>query len=107
MGLRYEGFEVESVDSGTAALARFRSFAPHLVILDWMLPDQEGIEVCRELRAVSDVPILMLTARSELEDKVEGLESGADDYLSKPFKFKELLARVRAMLRRAGLDQGR
>jgi len=107
MGLKYEGFEVESADSGITALERFRSFAPHLLILDWMLPDRDGIEVCRELRAVSDVPIIMLTARGELEDKVEGLESGADDYLAKPFKFKELLARVRALLRRSGLDQGR
>jgi DNA-binding response OmpR family regulator len=107
MGLTYEGFDVRCAESGSAALEDFRSFAPSLVILDWMLPDLDGISVCRQLRAVSDVPILMLTARGELEDKVEGLESGADDYLPKPFKFKELLARVRAMLRRAGLDQGR
>jgi DNA-binding response OmpR family regulator len=107
MGLRYEGFEVAAADGGREALRQFREFAPHLVILDWMLPDHDGIAVCKELRSVSDVPILMLTARGEVEDKVQGLESGADDYLPKPFKFQELLARVRAMLRRAGLDQGR
>jgi DNA-binding response OmpR family regulator len=107
VGLEYEGFETQSAVSGRAALTQFRSFRPHLVVLDWLLPDLDGIAVCRALRTVSDVPILMLTAKTELEDKVLGLESGADDYLPKPFKFKELLARVRALLRRAGVDHGR
>ena len=107
MGLQYEGFETASADTGRAALAKFRAVSPHLIILDWMLPDLDGITVCRELRAISDVPVLMLTAKSELEDKVLGLESGADDYLPKPFKFRELLARVRALLRRSGADHGR
>ncbi len=103
MGLQYEGFETATASSGREALGMVRSFAPHLVILDWMLPDLDGIAVCRELRTISDVPIIMLTARGELEDRVSGLEAGADDYLAKPFKFLELLARVRAQLRRAGM----
>ena len=107
MGLRYEGFETSTAETGTAALRQFREVTPHLVILDWMLPDRDGIQVCKDLRSTSDVPILMLTARGELDDRVLGLESGADDYLPKPFKFRELLARVRALLRRAGADQGR
>jgi DNA-binding response OmpR family regulator len=107
MGLRYEGFDTAVADSGAVALRRFREVDPHLVILDWMLPDRDGLQVCKDLRSTSDVPILMLTARGDLDDKVLGLESGADDYLPKPFKFRELLARVRALLRRAGADQGR
>lgn len=107
MGLRYEGFETATAESGTAALRQFREVVPHLVILDWMLPDRDGLQVCKDLRSTSDVPILMLTARGDLDDRVLGLESGADDYLPKPFKFRELLARVRALLRRAGADQGR
>src|SRR5262245_31508684 len=83
VGLEYEGFQIQSAVSGRAALTQFRAFRPHLVILDWLLPDLDGIAVCRSLRTVSEVPILMLTARSELEDKVLGLESGADDYLAK------------------------
>ncbi len=107
MGLQYEGFETATAETGWAALDRFRSFAPHLVILDWMLPDLDGLAVCKRLRATSDVPILMLTAKGELDDKVLGLESGADDYVPKPFKFRELLARVRALLRRTNADPGR
>jgi len=103
MGLQYEGFETRAAGSGREALEAFRSFKPDLIVLDWMLPDLDGVAVCRELRRVANVPILMLTARGELEDRVEGLESGADDYLTKPFKFQELLARVRALLRRAGM----
>lgn len=106
MGLTHEGYEVQSAPAGRAGLESFRGFSPHLVVLDVMLPDVDGIEVCRKLRAVSRVPIIMLTASGELDDKVRGLESGADDYLPKPFKFKELLARVRALLRRAGADLG-
>ena len=100
MGLRYEGYEVHVARDGDAALQMAKRLRPDLVILDWMLPERDGLEVCRWLRAQGDVPIIMLTAREELDDRVEGLDSGADDYLPKPFKFKELLARVRALLRR-------
>ena len=100
MGLRYEGYEVHVARDGDAALQMAKRLRPDLVILDWMLPERDGLEVCRWLRAQGDVPIIMLTARGELDDRVEGLDSGADDYLPKPFKFKELLARVRALLRR-------
>jgi DNA-binding response OmpR family regulator len=106
MGLRYEGFATATAESGRTALDRFRELSPRLVVLDWMLPDRDGIQVCRQLRGISDVPILMLTAKGELDDKVAGLEAGADDYLPKPFKFRELLARIRALLRRAGADPG-
>lgn len=105
MGLNYEGFETLTAGTGVQALELFRGAHPDLVILDVMLPDKDGITVCKELRAVSNVPILMLTARGELEDKVVGLNSGADDYLPKPFKFQELLARVKALLRRSGMAQ--
>ena len=100
MGLRYEGFEVEVAKDGPGALASFQRRRPDLGILDLNLPGLDGMEVCRRLRRSSDVPILMLTARGEVDERVEGLEAGADDYLPKPFKFKELLARTRAVLRR-------
>jgi DNA-binding response OmpR family regulator len=107
MGLRYEGYEVQAVADGEAALAAVQRWRPHLVILDRMLPGMDGLEVCRWLRAKSDALVLMLTARGEVDDRVEGLESGADDYLPKPFKFKELLARMRAVLRRHDVSVGR
>jgi len=100
MGLEYEGFEVETVKDGPAALSSFDARRPDLVILDLNLPGLDGLEVCKRLRQRSDVPIIMLTARGEVDERVEGLEAGADDYLPKPFRFKELLARVRAVLRR-------
>ena len=100
LGLRYEGFQVELAGDGPAALAAFERRRPDLVILDLNLPGLDGLEVCRRLRQRSDVPIVMLTARGDVDERVEGLEAGADDYLPKPFKFKELLARVRAVLRR-------
>jgi DNA-binding response OmpR family regulator len=100
MGLRYEGFEVELARDGPGALAAVASRRPDLVVLDLNLPGLDGLDVCRRLRQSSDVPILMLTARGEVDERVEGLDAGADDYLPKPFKFKELLARVRAVLRR-------
>jgi two-component system response regulator MprA len=101
-GLSYEGYRVTVADSGRLALETARDDAPNLVILDVMLPDGlDGIEVCRRLRAAGDeFPILMLTARDEVADRVAGLDAGADDYLVKPFAFEELLARVRALLRR-------
>jgi DNA-binding response OmpR family regulator len=100
LGLRYEGFEVELARDGPAALEAVARRRPDLVILDLNLPGLDGLEVCRRLRQRSDVPIIMLTARGEVDERVEGLEAGADDYLPKPFKFKELIARVRAVLRR-------
>jgi DNA-binding response OmpR family regulator len=103
-GLRYEGFEVEVAKDGLSALALATRFHPHLIVLDWMLPGLDGYEVCRRVRAQSDVAILMLTAKSGLDDRVAGLDAGADDYLVKPFKFKELLARIRAVLRRHHLS---
>jgi DNA-binding response OmpR family regulator len=98
--LRMEGYEVRAAADGNAALEHGRSFAPDLVILDLGLPGMDGLEVARSLRADDDVPILMLTARDAVESRVEGLDAGADDYLVKPFERQELLARMRALLRR-------
>ncbi len=103
-GLRYEGFDVAVATDGREALAQAARFQPHLVVLDWMLPGLDGLTVCQRLRAQSDMAILMLTARGELDDRIAGLEGGADDYLVKPFKFQELLARIRAILRRHNLS---
>jgi len=100
LGLRYEGFDVHAVTSGRAALDLLNSLAPQVIILDANLPDIDGFEVCRRVRLNSDVLIIMLTVRDTTADKVRGLELGADDYLTKPFRFPELLARIRAMLRR-------
>src|SRR6201985_1003220 len=98
--LRNEGYEVRTSADGVEALDLAVGFVPDLVVLDLGLPGLDGIEVCRRLRMDGDVPILMLTARAETEDRVTGLDSGADDYLVKPFERKELLARIRALLRR-------
>jgi len=98
--LRQEGYEVKTSADGVEALDVATGFVPDLVVLDLGLPRLDGVEVCRRLRAEGDVPILMLTARAETEDRVSGLDSGADDYLVKPFERKELLARIRALLRR-------
>jgi DNA-binding response OmpR family regulator len=97
---RQEGFEVVTAEDGDQALVSFRTSHPDLVILDVMLPHRDGFEVARALRRESDVPVIMLTARDSELDKVVGLEIGADDYLAKPFSTRELVARVRAMLRR-------
>jgi DNA-binding response OmpR family regulator len=97
---RQEGFEVVTADDGDQALVSFRTSHPDLVILDVMLPNRDGFEVARALRRESNVPVIMLTARDSELDKVVGLEIGADDYLAKPFSTRELIARVRAMLRR-------
>ncbi|MCS6774157.1 MAG: response regulator transcription factor [Anaerolineae bacterium] len=99
-GLTYENYKVTTAKDGPSGLAAARDTPPDLVILDWMLPGLDGLEVCMRLRAASNVPILMLTAKDSIHDRVLGLESGADDYLPKPFKFEELRARVRALLRR-------
>lgn len=100
-GLIYEGYRVDVAYDGQSGLSMARDNPPDMVILDWMLPGIDGIEVCRRLRAASEVPILMLTAKDAVTDRVSGLDAGADDYLVKPFSFEELLARVRALLRRS------
>lgn len=100
-GLRTAGFDVVTAASGDEGLERFRRDRPDAVVLDVMLPGKDGLEVCREIRATSAVPVVMLTARSDTIDVVVGLESGADDYVTKPFEMPELVARVRASLRRA------
>ncbi len=99
--LRREGFEVMAVDDGAAAVKAARTHEPDLIVLDIMLPSMDGYQVCRTLRAESTVPILLLSARGEEFDRVLGLELGADDYLPKPFALRELVARIRAMLRRS------
>jgi two-component system, OmpR family, response regulator len=101
MALRYEGFEVAAAASGRRALAEAARFEPDLVVLDVMLPDMEGLEVCRRLRAAQGpVPVVFLTAKDATEDKVAGLTVGGDDYVTKPFSLEELVARIRAVLRR-------
>ncbi|HHT25696.1 MAG TPA: response regulator transcription factor [Firmicutes bacterium] len=99
--LRKEGYDVLTASDGNAALSVFRAEKPDLVILDLMIPDPDGYEVCRQIRAESSVPVIMLTARTEERDRVKGLDIGADDYVVKPFSPRELLARVRAVLRRS------
>jgi two-component system response regulator MprA len=99
--LSFEGYEVDSAENGETALTRLKVHHPDAVILDLMLPDMDGIEVCRRIRVSDKVPILILTARESVKDRVIGLDAGADDYLVKPFALDELLARVRALLRRS------
>jgi len=100
MYLQQAGFRVEAAADGQQALSQVRRLHPALVVLDLMLPDLDGWEVCRRLRAESDLPIIMLTARTDDVDRIVGLELGADDYVTKPFNPRELVARVRAVLRR-------
>lgn len=100
--LAREGYEVEHVGDGAVALARVQTAMPDLIVLDLMLPGVDGREVCRRVRAVSDVPIIMLTALGDTGDRIAGLEIGADDYLAKPFSPRELVARVKNVLKRAG-----
>ena len=102
--LTREGYEVEGVGDGAQAMARFGQVKPDLVILDIMLPGTDGLTICKEIRKLSQVPIIMLTARDEVTDKVVGLEVGADDYLAKPFHPQELVARAKALLRRARVE---
>lgn len=104
-GLTYERYDVTVAYDGEEALAKLREESPDLVILDIMLPTIDGLEVCRRLRSFSSVPVLMLTARDAVQDRVIGLDSGADDYLVKPFALDELLARIRALLRRQKATQ--
>ncbi|MCX8062272.1 MAG: response regulator transcription factor, partial [Anaerolineales bacterium] len=100
-GLAYEGYEVDTAMDGPSGLAMARDNPPDVVILDLMLPGMDGLEVCRRLRAGGPVPILILTAKDTVTDRIQGLDMGADDYMVKPFELDELLARVRALLRRA------
>ena len=100
-GLAYEGYVVDTASDGHSGLAMARDNPPDLVVLDWMLPGLDGLEVCRRLRAGGAVPILMLTAKDTIHNRVQGLDAGADDYMVKPFDLDELLARIRALMRRA------
>jgi two-component system response regulator MprA len=105
--LELEGHEVHVVADGQAALTAMATNHPDLVIVDWMMPVLDGLSVCRQLRAAGDsTPVLILTARGDVRDRVSGLDAGADDYLPKPFALDELLARVRALLRRRPTDDG-
>ncbi len=99
-GLIYEGYRVNVARDGKTGLSIARDNPPDLVILDWMLPGLDGLEVCKRLRTAGDVPILMLTAKDDIKDRVTGLDAGADDYLVKPFSVDELMARIRSLLRR-------
>jgi DNA-binding response OmpR family regulator len=103
--LREEGYELVTARNGREALDRFRSDHPDLVLLDLMMPELGGFEVCNEIRRESDVPVIMLTARSDDVDKIVGLEMGADDYITKPFNPREVVARVKAALRRRDWDR--
>jgi two-component system response regulator MprA len=107
MGFEYEGFDVSVAMTGMEALRMAAAHRPDVVILDVMLPGMDGFDVARRLRRTEDVGIIMLTAREAVDDRVTGLETGADDYVTKPFAFKELLARVRAVLRRRGKNTDR
>jgi DNA-binding response OmpR family regulator len=105
--LKNAGYHVKAVGTGGAALNAIAAEAPALILLDLNLPDMDGLEICRRVRKSSDVPILMLTARDEDVDKIIGLEVGADDYLTKPFNPRELVARVKSVLRRSAPDRRR
>jgi two-component system, OmpR family, response regulator MprA len=98
--LVYEGYQVDTAIEGQSGLNLARDQHPDLIVLDWMLPGMDGLEVCRRLRSGGNIPILMLTAKDTIQDRVQGLDAGADDYLVKPFELDELLARIRALLRR-------
>lgn len=105
MYLEQEGYQVESATEGTDAYQRIMAHPPGLIVLDLMLPGMDGLEICRRVRSESDVPIIMLTARSDDIDRIVGLELGADDYLTKPFNPRELVARVKAILRRSSITE--
>ena len=101
-GFKKEQFKVRSAYTGADGLKAADDFLPHLVILDWMLPDLSGVDVCKMLTELYNIPIVMLTARGSIDDKVYGLESGADDYITKPFDLREVIVRVKTILRRFG-----
>ncbi|MGH9167604.1 MAG: response regulator transcription factor [Acidimicrobiia bacterium] len=103
LGLSYEGAEVVVARDGLQAVTLHRSSAPDIVLLDIMLPHVDGLSALQRMRAVRDTPVILLTAKGELSDRVAGLEAGADDYVTKPFQFPELVARMKAVLRRRGL----
>ncbi len=103
-GLIFEGYKVDAAEDGESALQVARDHEPDAVILDLMLPGMDGLEVCRRLRNASNMPIIMLTARDSVPNRVEGLDAGADDYMIKPFAFDELLARLRALFRRHRME---
>ncbi|MBB6695152.1 response regulator transcription factor [Cohnella xylanilytica] len=102
-GLDKEGFETLAVPSASEGLLETERFRPDLLLLDWMLPDGSGIDVCKQVTATRNIPIIMITAKSDIADKIIGLELGADDYVTKPFDLREVVARVRTLLRRAAL----
>ncbi len=99
-GFKKEGFQVACALTGSEALTLAKEFLPHVVLLDWMLPDISGIDVCRMITETLNIPILMLTAKGTVDDKLYGLEAGADDYITKPFDLREVIARVKTVLRR-------
>jgi two-component system response regulator MprA len=104
-GLAYDGYQVDASYDGETGLMTARENTPDLVILDWMLPGMDGLDVAQRLRTIGNVPILILTAKDTIQDRVQGLDAGADDYMVKPFELDELLARVRALLRRTQQDR--
>ncbi|WP_404303956.1 winged helix-turn-helix domain-containing protein [Paenibacillus sp. DP01] len=99
-GLSMEGFETRTTANGAAGMVELQQFQPNLLILDWMLPDQSGLDICKQVTASYNIPILMITAKSDITDKILGLEFGADDYITKPFDLREVIARIRTILRR-------
>ncbi len=99
-GLKREGFETRTAGSGEEGLREVEAFRPDLLVLDWMLPDRSGLDICKQVTAQYNLPILMLTARSDITDKIRGLEVGADDYITKPFDLREVVVRIRTILRR-------
>ncbi|MGG6311705.1 response regulator transcription factor [Paenibacillus macerans] len=111
-GLYKEGFDIRTAGTGADGLEMMKTFRPDLLLLDWMLPDQSGLDICKKVTAAYNIPILMITAKSDITDKILGLEFGADDYITKPFDLREVLARIRTILRRVqpaghGLEESR
>jgi two-component system response regulator MprA len=103
--LVYEGYQVDTALDGENGLALARDYHPDLVIIDWMLPGMDGLEVCQRLRSTGKIPLMMLTAKDTVQDRVQGLDAGADDYVVKPFDLDELTARIRALMRRTLPDR--
>ncbi len=99
-GLSMEGFQTKTASNGVIGMSELQTFQPDLLLLDWMLPDQSGLDICKKVTANYNIPIMMITAKSDITDKVLGLEFGADDYITKPFDLREVIARIRTILRR-------